>query len=326
MYLTLLILCLLSIHQTLSFNSADQTWPIRSKPYPSRPADGAPYCQAGVIPFCPTGLKPHYMPLVAPTDELYVYAMKAPVWEFKFGSLMEKFKVMHDAIGFHHVQSGLNLTMEWYELFQLFNCTFPHEKGENITWCNQGATCIYPGIDAKHWKENGTLVQVTTINGTVFNQFANWTLQDNNTYPIYETWTVRERLGNNTVWFEAFDCASWVIRAFEAMHNYGAEFDTSVQLNYTKVELITATPRYVGNSSNIHENEEVYGNLLKFYANFQHYKNPAKMFGDLIKFMEEFLVDDGKFFLFYNENYYELPLQYPFIRFTFDEVPLPGSE
>ena len=73
---------------------------------------------------------------------------------------------MHDAMGFHHVPSGANFTMEWYELDQLFNCTFPHEiEGEELIWCNQGATCIYDGIDEKHWRENGTLQKVATING-----------------------------------------------------------------------------------------------------------------------------------------------------------------
>lgn len=75
---------------------------------------------------------------------------------------------MHDAIGFYHVQSGTNMTMEWYELFQLFNCTFPHEPEKNdLLWCNQGAACIYKGIDDKHWKENGTLVKVAEITGKI---------------------------------------------------------------------------------------------------------------------------------------------------------------
>jgi len=75
---------------------------------------------------------------------------------------------MHDAMGFHHVQSGANFTMEWYELFQLFNCTFPHElKNASLLWCNQGAACIYDGIDEKHWKQNGTLAKVAEISGTV---------------------------------------------------------------------------------------------------------------------------------------------------------------
>ena len=46
---------------------------------------------------------------------------------------------MHDALGFKSTKTGLNYTMEWYELDQLFNCTFPHELEDGtLKWCNQG--------------------------------------------------------------------------------------------------------------------------------------------------------------------------------------------
>lgn len=46
---------------------------------------------------------------------------------------------MHDALGFRNARTGLNYTMEWYELDQLFNCTFPHViDNSSLTWCNQG--------------------------------------------------------------------------------------------------------------------------------------------------------------------------------------------
>jgi ceroid-lipofuscinosis neuronal protein 5 len=57
--------------------------------------------------------------------------------------------------------------MEWYELFQLGNCTFPHLRREtnNPFWCNQGAACFFEGIDDIHWSENGTLEKVGEISG-----------------------------------------------------------------------------------------------------------------------------------------------------------------
>jgi len=77
---------------------------------------------------------------------------------------------MHDAIGINNKNTGRNYTMEWYELFQLFNCTFPHVlKNDTLVWCNQGATCIYRGINDHLWKQNGTLAKVTTITGDMSN-------------------------------------------------------------------------------------------------------------------------------------------------------------
>lgn len=46
---------------------------------------------------------------------------------------------MHDALGFRNARTKMNWTMEWYELDQLFNCTFPHlVDNTTLTWCNQG--------------------------------------------------------------------------------------------------------------------------------------------------------------------------------------------
>ena len=51
--------------------------------------------------------------------------------------------IFHDALGFRNLRTGLNYTSEWYELFQLFNCTFPHEVAgdDSPLWCNQVSGC-----------------------------------------------------------------------------------------------------------------------------------------------------------------------------------------
>lgn len=74
---------------------------------------------------------------------------------------------MHDAIGFSSSDTGANYTVEWYELFQLGNCTFPHLRPEMDApfWCNQGAACFFDGIDDIHWSQNGTLEKVGEITG-----------------------------------------------------------------------------------------------------------------------------------------------------------------
>lgn len=83
---------------------------------------------------------------------------------------------MHDAIGFSSGETGKNYTMEWYELFQLGNCTFPHLRpGVSAPfWCNQGAACFFEGIDDMHWKQNGTLEKVGEITGWFSNSFCNY--------------------------------------------------------------------------------------------------------------------------------------------------------
>nr|XP_045233299.1 ceroid-lipofuscinosis neuronal protein 5 isoform X2 [Macaca fascicularis] len=135
-------------------------WPVPYKRFDSRPKPD-PYCQAKYT-FCPTGSP---IPVMEGDDDIEVFRLQAPVWEFKYGDLLGHLKIMHDAIGFRSTLTGKNYTMEWYELFQLGNCTFPHLRPEMDApfWCNQGAACFFEGIDDVHWKENGTLVKVATI-------------------------------------------------------------------------------------------------------------------------------------------------------------------
>lgn len=81
---------------------------------------------------------------------------------------------MHDAVGFSSSETGSNYTMEWYELFQLGNCTFPHLRPEQSApfWCNQGAACFFEGIDDLHWQQNGTLEKIGEITGRVVVEVA----------------------------------------------------------------------------------------------------------------------------------------------------------
>lgn len=76
--------------------------------------------------------------------------------------------------------------------------------------------CLYDGINDTVWTEYGTLEKISTISGVLYNQFANWSVYDNNTAVYYETWTVSntENITDKslTLYFDSFDCASWVLR------------------------------------------------------------------------------------------------------------------
>ena len=83
-----------------------------------------------------------------------------------------------------------------------------------MLWCNQGALCSFDGIDRNDWSTNGIFEKVAVITGRGFNQFTKWASVDNNTAVFYETWTVSDTddLSKQTVWFDSFDCANWVLR------------------------------------------------------------------------------------------------------------------
>ncbi|XP_046332644.2 ceroid-lipofuscinosis neuronal protein 5-like [Haliotis rufescens] len=302
-------------------------WPVPYRRFSSRPPAN-PYCQAGVIPFCPTGREANTMPTFQATDIIEVYALKAPVWEFKFGDLLAKFHIMHDAIGFKNLNTGLNYTMEWYELFQLFNCTFAHVlPNKTLEWCNQGATCIYDGIDDIHWSQNGTLAKVADITGQMFNDFAQWTLWDNKTGIFYETWTVENEPGGK-MWFDSFDCASFVLRAFQKIGDLGGKFNNSVHLNYTRIHLYSNEPQYLGNASTLFgpgQNQTLVNDMLAFYGHFQSHQSIGHLMESLAEAYEE-VYTSHRFYFFYNFEYWFLPMVEPYIKLTYYDVPLPGTQ
>jgi ceroid-lipofuscinosis neuronal protein 5 len=66
-------------------------WPIPYERVTSRPTNN-PYCQAGEIAFCPAGKAQDAMIYAQDdTDTIEIFALKKPVWSFKYGDLMAKF-------------------------------------------------------------------------------------------------------------------------------------------------------------------------------------------------------------------------------------------
>ncbi|KAK7452263.1 hypothetical protein BaRGS_00038843 [Batillaria attramentaria] len=282
-----------------------------------------PYCQA-VVPFCANGRAPNTMPSFDSSDTLFVYALKAPRWEFTFGDLLANYHIMRDAVGFHHVQSGANFTMEWSGLGDIFNCTFPHELNNGtLVWCNQAATCISNGIDEKHWREEGMLVKVAEINGTIFSLFANWTEGDNATSVFYETWSVWDKPGGK-LWYDSFDSSSWVQRAFAAMAKYGATFNQSVHLNYTRINIYSGPPQRLGGADEVFTKKRLAREIRTFYKRFQPHQSVRELLKSLYDAFFDIVVTK-QFFLFHNETYWLLPLEQPLFSLTYEEVPLPKS-
>ncbi|XP_014726481.1 PREDICTED: ceroid-lipofuscinosis neuronal protein 5 [Sturnus vulgaris] len=306
-------------------------WPRRRWPVPYRRFDYRPktdpYCQARYT-FCPTGSA---IPVMKEEDVIEVYRLQAPVWEFKYGDLLGHLKIMHDAVGFKSSLTGKNYTMEWYELFQLGNCTFPHLRPgmDAPFWCNQGAACFYEGIDDAHWKANGTLVLVTTISGAMFNDMAQWVKYDNETGIYYETWTVRASPDKkSTVWFDSYECSKFILRTYQKLADLGAVFK-KIQTNYTSIILFSGEPIYLGNETSIfgpQGNKTLAAAIRDFYSPFKPHQSVREFFVDIFKIIDHVFLNH-QFYLFYNLEYWFLPMKSPYLKIIYEEVPLPvGSK
>ena len=81
MALALLVFCNVLVECSI-------VWPQPYRRYSSRPK-ASPFCKAKFA-FCPTGDTDGKIPVMEDTDQVEVLALKAPVWEWRYGDLMGK--------------------------------------------------------------------------------------------------------------------------------------------------------------------------------------------------------------------------------------------
>ncbi|XP_077473070.1 bis(monoacylglycero)phosphate synthase CLN5 [Stigmatopora argus] len=311
-------------HIAIAFKN--QTWPVPYRRFDHRPQVDA-FCQA-LYPFCPNGDRDGRIPVMKDADVISVYRLQTPVWEFKYGSILGKLHIMHDAIGFGSAATGANYTMEWYELFQLGNCTFPHLRPGVFApfWCNQGAACFFDGIDDSHWEQNGTLEKIGEISGKQHCDNCLYVREDNTTGIYYETWAVLSHWGPGaTTWFESYDCSQFVHRTYRQLSSLGAKLSSRSQTNYTKIYLYSGEPVYLGNDSAIF-GQPALQNLAKdirdFYNEFRAHQSLAELALSLLEVYKK-VVMDKTFYFYYNFEYWMLPMKAPYVRIQYEEVPLP---
>ena len=126
------------------------------------------------------------------------------------------------------------------------------------------------------------------------------------------------------MWFDAFDCASFVLRAFQELANLGTKFNESVHLNYTRIHLYSDEPQYLGDMSLVKSNNTLAAEVIDFYRKFQSHQNFTELLKHMIEAYEE-VFEDKKFYFFFNYEYWFLPMKPPYIKLTYLEVPLPKA-
>jgi hypothetical protein len=106
------------------------------------------------------------------------------------------------------------------------------------------------------------------------------------------------------------------------MGTLGVKFNHSVKLNYTRINLYSDTPKYLGNASVVFANKTLKTDIMKFYSKFQAHVASPLLIEHLISALEEIFIDN-KFYFFYNEEYWFLPMKSPHVKLTYEEIPLP---
>ena len=191
-------------------------------------------------------------------------------------------------------------------------------------WCNQGALCLYPGIDDIHWSKYGTLKKVGDMSGAEFNNLAQYLKTFNQTFPYYETFRVRNSSDSKHYqqWFGPVDCASYVQKFFCQAAKYGAKFVEDYLPDYTYITLYSNEPKLLGNASQIFGadgDKDLAEDIRAFYSHFRAHQPTLKFVESIIDILDYVLIKK-EFYFFFNEQYWLLPMKEPFLKIHNDPV------
>lgn len=174
---------------------------------------------------------------------------------------------------------------------------------------------------------NGTLKKIGEITGAQFANLSIYMKAYNHTLPFYESWRARSSPDpDGKLWFTPCDCATYVQNVYCQAEKLGAKFYDNYIINYTYITLFCDEPIYLGNASYIfgpQGNKTIADDMMRFYANFQPHQ-PVLHFLESLLDMYYYIVMEKKFYLFYNEEYWLLPMKSPYIRLSYEKVNYSG--
>lgn len=159
----------------------------------------------------------------------------------------------------------------------------------------------------------------------MFNELALWVQKDNETGVYYETWTVKSDPGANaTTWFESYDCSQFVHRTYKKLLELGARLLSQTPTSYTKIYLYSGEPLYLGNDTIFQQSsmKDLATDIKTFYHWFRSHQSVIEMIMSLLEAYEK-MVLEKTFYFYFNSEYWKLPMKYPYLQITYEEIPFP---
>lgn len=131
---------------------------------------------------------------------------------------------------------------------------------------------------------------------------------------------------NATMYFDSYDCASFVIRGLNKLYGYNATLLPDVHLNYTRLNLYSYEPEYLGTYEQIMQNQTLHTDFVKFYEDFQAKKpNAEDWILSALEIYETFYLQ-RRFYFYFNEVYWYLKLKEAKpLEISFDEIPISAA-
>jgi ceroid-lipofuscinosis neuronal protein 5 len=125
------------------------------------------------------------------------------------------------------------------------------------------------------------------------------------------------------MYFDSYDCASFVIRGLNQLYSFGATLLPDVHLNYTRINLYSNEPELLGTYDQIVANKTLHDDYILFYEEFQSKKPSTEDWvKSIIEIYETFYLS-RRFYFYYNNEYWYLKLKENTpLGVTFDEIPI----
>ncbi len=245
-----------------------------------------------------------------------------------FGNLFKYLGIFHTAFGVVNLSSGRNFTVEYDAMNEVGNATVPviskNPDGTlNLTWYDGGGICVQEVLNTTYY--NAGFQYLTTVNGSLFNRFLEWTVGDNVTHSEYqlanaipawhEPWDPR---GNMTTFINSSTCYDFNWRGMAFLHSNGAVLDYSEPMKHDFIATVSAAPREVDYSDPYwREQINTYYNALQVHM----HDSPAQW----LIFLEDLFL--GNKFLHANQRYYLLePMYRPYLVSKYLPFDLPGQK
>ncbi|XP_067661629.1 bis(monoacylglycero)phosphate synthase CLN5-like [Haliotis asinina] len=286
----------------------EHKWPVEHRRVSHRPPLD-PRCQKPNPPFCVNGIS---MPRFSDNDRVEIFHMYADLTPNMHLPDFPK----HVAVGFRHVNTNTNYTMDWYGLNLIGKCSFATVlEDDSLLWCNQGGFCLTDAIRDKFLPENnGHMSLLGTMTGGQFNKYADWLEHENDTNIDCGGSTVLDPTGS-TFWFRSNDCGSFINRTYHAMADLGVTFIKGVTANYTMMASRGPEPTFLGNTSVIFgsgRDDALAKNITDFYRLFNNTFggfNSAKN----LQIAQTYAATHGGLYIHINSEYWFAPLVKPFL-------------
>jgi hypothetical protein len=265
------------------------------------------------------------VPKANPGDWIDVLYLEAPLWEWEYGNLFELFNMYHGAIGLVNRRTNYSITINFDGVPGMMSAVMPtiingSDGSIQLEWQNGGAVFIYEDVYYDYWDANISVL--STISGDVFNGLMfEYVASVNETHPHYYLWNVFNHWGGKT-YIDAYDCVAFVWEALQYLYEQGAELNYYQNPKRNFASLFTSQPPLLINTTtgSVVPIQEV----IDFFLDLDEIvKTPSKLDA-----WEKWglLLLEGNFFIYYEQQYYKLSLQYPFFSNKYAPYPLPGQQ